>query len=99
MGSLVCATRFKFYDTDGKLLTVVCPFCGESDSFEHFLTCRRVKTVPLGDEDLIEMLRALALRIEKASPAQPRPLRPDSVEEIVLGCADSSDDEISLSLC
>ena len=53
---------------------------------------------PAEEVALIEMLRTLSMRMEKASPAQPRPLAPVAVEEISFGWADSSEDEISLSL-
>ena len=97
ISSLLCGTRFKYYDKKGNLLTVMCPFCGEGDSFEHFLKCRRVKQVPEGEEELVSMLRALALKIEKGSPAQPKPIQPITEMELNLGWWASSEEEISLS--
>ena len=97
ISSLVCGTRFKFYDKRGNLLKVVCPICGESDSFEHFLVCRGVQRVPSDEEGVVSLLRDLAVRIEKASPAQARPIQPITESEINLGRRASSEEEISLS--
>ena len=98
LGSLICATRFKYYDEKGELLEVVCPFCRNPDSFDHFLECRRVLGIPRLEEERIYFLRNLALRMEQESPAQPLPIHPQNAEEIILGWADSSEEEISLSL-
>ena len=76
---------------------MVCPFCGDRDSFEHFLECRKVKKTPEGEEELVAMLRALALSIEKGGSAQPKPILPITETEINLGWWESSDEEISLS--
>ena len=97
INSLLCGTRFKHYDKKGNLLKVECPFCRNEDSFEHFLVCRGVKEVSTSEKDVVTMLRKLALRIEKASPAQPKPIQPITEMEINLGWWASSDEEISLS--
>ena len=81
----------------GNLLPVECPFCGEQDSFEHFLKCRRVRQIPLDEESVVSILRDLALSIERASPAQPRPIHPITESEVNLGWWASSEEEISLS--
>ena len=98
LGSLFCATRFKYYDERGELLPVTCPFCRGLDSFDHFLECRRVPMIPRSEEQLICLLRNLALCAEEDDPAQPLPIDPKNAEEIILGWADPSDEEISLSL-
>ena len=99
MGSLVCATRFKYYDEKGNLLPVTCPFCQDPDSFDHFLKCRKVPMIPRNDDDqLVCLLRNLALRAEEENPAQPLPIHPRNAEEIVLGWENPSDGEISLSM-
>ena len=96
ISSLLCGTRFKYYDKKGNLLPVVCPFCGTEDSFEHFLVCRKVKQIPQGEEEIAGLLRDLAMKIEKSSPAQPKPIQPVTETEVNLGWWASSEDEISL---
>ena len=94
--SLACATRFKYYNTDGQLLRVRCPFCGEDDSFEHFLVCRRVEVPPRNAEQLIEFMRKLALRMVTKNPGRPDPVWPALSSDIQLGWEGSSSEEISL---
>ena len=94
VGSLFCATRFKYYDEKGELLPVSSPFCQSQDSFNHFLERRGVATTPSNEELLTCFLRDLALRIAQASPAQPRPIHPENAEELILGWANPPDEEI-----
>ena len=96
LGSLVCATRFKYYDAEGQLLQVRCPFCGERDSFKHLLECRQVSIPPQDRELLIEFLRKLALRLVTKNPGRPDPVWPALSSEVLLGWEGSSSEEISL---
>ena len=87
----------KYYDKKGNLLPAVCPFCGGEDSFGNFLMCRSAGRVPLDEEGVVSLLRGLALSIERVSPAQPRPIRPSTESEVILGWRASPEREISLS--
>ena len=94
--SLVCATRFKYYDSDGQAPPVKCPLCGEYDSLKHFLECRKVGAPSREVEEVVEFTRRLALGLEVGSPGRPEPVWPATGAEILLGWVGTSSGEISL---
>ena len=96
LSSLICATRFKYYDARGELLTVKCPYCSEVDTFDHFLICRKIKQVPSGEAELTAFIRNMAYVLEPGAPALPDPIQPLTMGEIELGWLGSSDEELSL---
>ena len=98
LGSLICATRFKYYDQKGNLLAAVRPYCEGVDSFDHFLRRRRIPGVPRSKEDLVAYLKCIAYVLEPGSPALPLPIHPVTSDDLALGWLGSSDEELSLSM-
>ena len=96
--SLICATRFKYYDRKGALLPVTCPFCQEVDSFGHLLKCVMIQSIPREEEGLVTFLKQLARILEPVNKALPQPIHPLMADEVTLGWLGSSDEELSLSL-
>ena len=104
--NVICATRFKHYDTDGAMLPVRCKRCSkrgaqEIDSLEHLLVCvgldGRLKTLDdKSREEKVDFLRELMFRAKGEGQCTPAPLYPQLESELVLDWSVSSAEEISL---
>ena len=71
--SIVCATRFKFFQGDS-LLHTECGYCGQIDSFSHLISCVNIGEPPQGSADLVGYLAELADRAYNVNPGLPRPI-------------------------
>ena len=97
LGSIICATRFKFFDKTGNLLPVSCPKCGEEDSFSHLLRCAGLE-IPESEDtaQLAEILRHMAVEAVGGNPGMPQPMMAEPASaEIDLAWSVSPNDEIS----
>ena len=76
--SIVCTTRFKYYE-GRDLFATTCLKCGMRDSFEHLAACvGLVVPEPSGDpEDMLVFLTELARRALQINPGLPVPYRGD----------------------
>ena len=76
LSSILCATRFKYYES-GELLATSCARCGEEDSFTHLLHCAGMRApAPKTDpEEIIEFLTILTHRAHEINAGLPIPRR------------------------
>ena len=96
MGSIICATRFKYFDKAGNILPVSCPKCKKEDSFEHLLGCAELELPSTGEESsMAEFLRHMAVKAVGGNPGLPTPILSITEGEIDLSWSVSSNDEIS----
>ena len=83
--SIICATRFKFFEGGG-LLPTTCMRCGVVGSLEHLMECAGIQ-VPLqsGDPDpTVEFLAVPTREACRIHTGVPAPFRERTEEEIVL---------------
>ena len=74
--SILCATRFKYYE-GGDLLNTSCAKCGKEDNFKHLLKCADL-TAPAprkNPEETINFLVELASRAQQIHNGIPIPIR------------------------
>ena len=76
LSSILCTTRFKFYES-GALLKTTCARCGGEDSFLHLVRCVGLSApMPTIDPDnIIEFLVELTNRAHQMNPGLPIPKR------------------------
>ena len=96
--SIICATRFKFYDrgTPNTLRPTSCPVCNRNriDSFDHLVECTGLRNIPRNAEFIPDYLRELAQRARRSNPGYPLKYTPDE-ELFLVQYSDSSLEEIS----
>ena len=73
-GSVVCATRFKFFRC-GTLLPTECQYCGQVDSFAHLVSCVNIGAPPQDRGALVDYLVELTGRAYNVNPGMPHPVR------------------------
>ena len=77
LASIICATRFKFFNKHGRLPPVACPNgCGEADSLAHMKLCYGL-SLPDSEDSFQEKIRTLkraAIMTARNSPLIPVPL-------------------------
>ena len=96
IGSIICATSFKYFDKAGDLLPASRPKCKMVDSFEHLLECAGLELPSTGEETLVaEFLRHMAVKAAGGNPGLPTPILSITEGEIDLAWSVSSNDEIS----
>ena len=83
LGSIVCATRFKYFQ-GARLLQTECAYCGQVDSFTHLLSCVNIGQPPRDSEELVGFLVELADRAYNVNPGNPRPVREGGGVELEL---------------
>ena len=84
--SIVCTTRFKYFEA-GKLLKTTCLACGLEDSFTHLVQCTgmRMPSLSMDPENVINFLVELSGRALKINAGLPRPRRfGDDQEEVAV---------------
>ena len=93
LANIICATRFKYFQEDGKLLHVQCPNgCGQMDSLDHLLACYKMEAIQpdWSFDDKVSFLSNMARVTAKNCPLLPIPI-PEPVHAVHLAA-----DEISL---
>ena len=75
--SILCATRFKYYE-EKECRETLCqrPGCGKVDSFDHLLECTKLGSIPTDTDELIEFLVELSKKARYGNPGLPVPHRP-----------------------
>ena len=89
---IICATKYKYFDTNGTLREVDCPNkCGAADSFTHMLSCYGLGTPnPTWDfEDWTSFFRRMAIITTRNCPMLPVP-------KSQLGDAEAEEIELSM---
>ena len=72
--SILCTTRFKYYESQG-LLRTTCLKCGALDSFHHLVQCAAL-TIPTPSQDtdhMVDFLVRLTNEAYQINPGLPRP--------------------------
>ena len=92
--SIICATRFK-YVLEGKLTPVACGKCGRRSTFEHLVSCAKLRVpVPTEDPDpTIAFLKELAIRACQFESNTPVPLILPTAEHLELERYESPESE------
>ena len=75
--SIICATRFKQFDSKGSLRSAKCFRCGGEDSITHLLECSgvgsRLALIPVNSEDqMVDFLYHLVREAARHAPVWPR---------------------------
>ena len=78
--SIVCATRFKYFEKGG-LLPAQCQYCGCKDRYKHLVECVNIGKHPGEPEELVEYLVELTSRAYNVNPNLPAPQRRGEGEE------------------
>ena len=76
LSSILCTTRFKYYES-GELLKTSCMRSGGEDSFQHMVGCVGLSApLPTFDSDnIIDFLVDLTVRAHSMNPGLPKPRR------------------------
>ena len=89
---ICCATRFKYYGKNGKLLPVACARgCGSEETLDHILECNHL-SIPKDEDDTetwLTFLKRLARKASAGTVAIPVPLIREAVD---------SEDDMEISL-
>ena len=85
LSNIICATRFRHYARDGRLLQTLCPVCRQvPDSLEHMLECTGLSLSPGTQKEAVEFLRELAYRACRGNPGFVTPIFHDEEGELEL---------------
>ena len=91
LATILCATRFKYFNKQGRLMSVSCGNkCGQVETFEHLLKCNNLR-IPRNEDNAevwIKFLCTMARRASKGVTMIPTPMEQ---------CTEPNEEEISLS--
>ena len=90
LGSIVCATRFKFFQ-GSRLLPTECAYCGQIDSLDHLISCVNIGVLPKNSDMLVSYLVELVDRAYNVNPGYPRPIRDGEAAELELRFSDGAE--------